>query len=378
MLSVKPLQKLYSRVAPIVLVLFASCGGGGDVTTNTPPVAVPVISISISPTSPATAAGGSIPLTASVAGTTNSSVTWDLPGGAASGSIANTGANTATYTAPATAGTYIVRAVSVADVSKSASVSIVVTPGTGFRVTGPPRIAPSTSAQFAALFNDNPATAVWSIDGAANGCTVSSTGLFTAGATNTTVTLRATDAAQSSRAATQAVTVASQVTLAIVGPPTPMLTTADMVTFYTSVSPAGVNSSVSWTVSPATAGAVIPVDWFYGFVPNTAGTTTVTATSVADPAISATFTATVTVAGGPSFAATAAPSTSRYEHAAAALPDGRVVLIGGQKSRDVASPLTSTDVFSPTLGAFTAGPALVNPRFQAEALAIDATRVLVN
>lgn len=349
----------------------ASKSGTASITVNPPP-----ITVAITPSSTTLGAGGSVQLSASVTGSTNGAVTWDLPGGASTGTLVSNGTANALYTAPNTLGSYQVRATSTADNTKFALATITVPAGSGFRVTGPARVAPLASTQFTASFNDVAENATWSFDGAANGCTVSSTGVFTAGATTGTVTLRATDAA--SRTATATISVATQVTLDIVGPTSPTLTTADMLTFYWSISPTGVNTAVNWSVS-AGGGTTVPVDYFRGFIPsNVTGPVTITATSVADPTVSRSFIATLTAPGGGPFSATTgAPSSPRYEHASATLTDGRIVLIGGQRSRGVYTPLTTTDIFNPTTGTFTSGPALTTSRIEAEAIAVDANRVLV-
>jgi hypothetical protein len=347
--------------------------------TATVVVSAPTIGVTITPQSPTIPTSGSLPFSAAVTGTSIQSVTWDLPGGGGTGSIIVTGASNATYTAPALPGSYQVRATSVADTTKSSTVTIIVTQGSGFRLSGPARIAPFTSSQFTALFNDTQVTATWLIEGAVNGCSISNSGLFSAGATNTSVTVRGTDAAVPSRTATALVTVASQVTLQIIGPASPALTTADMVTFYGSVSPTGVSAMVTWSTAPGSAGNVIPVDWFNGYVPPSApGVYTVTATSVADPSVSSSFQATVNAASGPAFSSTSgAPLTSRYEHASAVMPDGRVVLIGGRQHRGAFSPLLNSEIFSPTNSTFSTGPNTLSQRFESEAIALDANRVLV-
>ncbi len=345
--------------------------------TVTVTVSAPLIVVSIVPNGATVAPGGTVQLSAAVTGSSNGAVTWDVPGGATAGSIVSTGLASALYTAPGSAGSYQVRATSVADNAKTATATINVLQGSGFRVNGPSRVAPTISTPFTATFNDVAVIAVWSFDGPANGCTVSSTGVFTAGATPTTVTLRATDAAQ--RTATMLVSVATQVTLALQRPDNATLTTADMLTFYWSISPTGVSTAVNWSVNPSNGGTTVPVDYFRGFIPSaTTGLVTLTATSVADPTVSASFAATVTAAAGPAFTATTGtPLSPRYEHAAATLPDGRVVLVGGQRSRAVYSPLTTTDVFTPTSGTFSSGPTLTVFRMQSEAIAVDASRVLV-
>lgn len=342
-------------------------------------VIAPTIVVSITPPTPGVLTNGAIALSASVSGTSNQAVTWDLPGGVASGTLTVAGAANVIYTAPATTGTFQVRATSVADATKSATVTVTVTQGSGFRLSGPARIAPSASSQFTALFNDTSVVANWTLEGAANGCVISPSGLFTAGATNATVTVRGTDATVPSRTGTALVTVASQVTLTIVGPTNPTLSNADMVTFNSVVSPTGVTPEVNWTTGSGASGTTIPVDYFRGYLPPSApGIYTITATSFADPNVSASFQATVTTPAGPAFIATSGdPSTPRYEHSTAMLPDGRVVILGGQQHRGAYSPLTTSDVFNPVSGTFTSGPELLVPRFESEAIAIDANRVLV-
>ncbi len=74
------------------------------------------VSVSVSPASAALVTGGRQQFTATVSGTSNTSVTWT----ATAGTISSAGL----YTAPATAGSYTATATSVADTTKSASASI--------------------------------------------------------------------------------------------------------------------------------------------------------------------------------------------------------------------------------------------------------------
>ncbi|MGV3710729.1 MAG: kelch repeat-containing protein [Gemmatimonas sp.] len=343
-----------------------------SITVNAPPVTV-----SVTPATISLGAGGVLQLSASVTGATNQAVTWDLPGGASTGAVLSTGTANATYTAPATPGTYQVRATSIADATRNAVATVTVGAGTGFRINGPARVAPNASTQFTATLNDVATTATWAIDGAAHGSSVSATGVFTAGPTQAILTLRATDA--SGRTATFTVNVATQVMLDLIVPANPILTNADMLTFYWQIGPTGISSDVTWTVDLTARGTTVPVDYFRGFIPSsTTGTVTLTAASVVDPAVTKSFAATVTAAQGSPFAATSgAPTTARYEHAAATMPDGRVVMVGGQRSRGTYVPLATTDVFNPVSGTFTAGPTIGTSRIKAEAIAIDANRVLV-
>jgi len=100
----------------------------------------PIVSVNVSPASATIASGASKQFTATVSGTTNTGVTWSATGG----TISTTGL----YTAPSTAGTFSVRATSVADTSKSASANVTVS-------LSPPAIAVSPTSL---AFNSIPAT----------------------------------------------------------------------------------------------------------------------------------------------------------------------------------------------------------------------------
>ncbi len=93
----------------------------GSATSNTATLTVTAaaVSVAISPTTATLSPGGTKQFTASVTGTTNTSVTWTATGGTVSTS--------GLYTAPSTTGTYTVKATSVADTTKSASATVTVT-----------------------------------------------------------------------------------------------------------------------------------------------------------------------------------------------------------------------------------------------------------
>ena len=84
------------------------------------------VSISISPKSASISTNGTQPFTATVAGNSNTSVTWTATGGKVSSS--------GLYTAPGTAGTYTVTATAAADKTKSASATVTVTAPTSSTV----------------------------------------------------------------------------------------------------------------------------------------------------------------------------------------------------------------------------------------------------
>jgi hypothetical protein len=97
----------------------ASASAAVTVTAAPPP---PVVAVSASPAAAAVDACKSVPLTATVTGTTNQSVTWSIQEGAAGGSVTAAGV----YTAPAAAGVYHALATSAADPTKAATATLTV------------------------------------------------------------------------------------------------------------------------------------------------------------------------------------------------------------------------------------------------------------
>jgi hypothetical protein len=69
--------------------------------------------------------------------------------------------------------------------------------------------------------------------------------------------------------------------------------------------------------------------------------------------------------GSSTFTALAAAlRDARYKHAALAMPDGRVLIVGGSDARDWTGKLTTTEIFDPGTERFTPGPALTTARFK--------------
>ena len=87
---------------------------------------VRVVAITIAPPTTSLFVNGSVQLTASVTGAAQTGVTFAITEGVQGGALAQTGANTATYTAPNQPGTFHVVATSVADRTKSATATITV------------------------------------------------------------------------------------------------------------------------------------------------------------------------------------------------------------------------------------------------------------
>lgn len=101
----------------VILTFAVACGGGGG-STPAPPAAV---SVALTPSGASLWTGGTQAFTATVSGTANPAVTWSVLE-ATGGTISASGL----YTAPATAGTFHVKATSVADTAKSAQAPVTV------------------------------------------------------------------------------------------------------------------------------------------------------------------------------------------------------------------------------------------------------------
>ena len=119
-----------SRLLLLVLPLMAlaGCGGGGGGTSSPPPPAG--VKISISSASNSVPVGGNLFFTATVTGTTNKAVTWEVngtPGGDATVGVINSSGVYGAPTAAPSPPTVTVTGVSQADTTKTASQAITVT-----------------------------------------------------------------------------------------------------------------------------------------------------------------------------------------------------------------------------------------------------------
>ena len=152
---------------------------------------VQTVSVSVSPVSPTVQVNTTRQFTATVTGTVNTAVTWQVNnvtgGNATTGTITNAGL----YTAPAAvpAGVVIVRAVSQADPTKSGSTAVTVTPpATTIAVSISPAsisLAVLATQQFTASVTGTANTAVtWQVNNTTGGNstvgTISAAGLYTA------------------------------------------------------------------------------------------------------------------------------------------------------------------------------------------------------
>src|SRR5437870_431088 len=203
------LQFLLTAVA----VALAACAGPGSVVTP--------ISVQVTPATASVQTGQTQQFTATVSGTTNTAVTWQVSSSSASAASIGTINSSGLYTAPSTVptgGTVTVIATSQADSTKSGTAVVTVTAPPAVVVTVSPKTATVTTGltqQFSASVTNTSNTAVtWQVNNVTGGNsttgTISGTGLFTAPTTvpaSNPVTVKATSVADNTKSDTASVTI---------------------------------------------------------------------------------------------------------------------------------------------------------------------------
>ena len=166
--------------------------------------------MSVSPATASLTTGGTRTFSATVSGTTagqSTAVTWSVPAGA--GSI---GATTGVYVAPATPGTYVVTATSVADSTRMATATVTVTaPPPAVAISISPTTATLDACKgqvFTATVTNTTNTAVtWTVTEGAAGGAVAANGTYTAPQTAGTYHVVATSVADPSKTVQGTITV---------------------------------------------------------------------------------------------------------------------------------------------------------------------------
>jgi hypothetical protein len=244
--------------------------------TATVTVSTTGVAISINPSSTTMLPNGSKTFTATVTGTSDTSVAWTCSGG----TITQDGV----YKASDIAGTYSVTAQSKADRTQLASCRVVVGSSSVLVTVSPTGVsigAGETQQFTASVAGITDQRVTWT----ASGGTITSSGLYTAPTATGSYTVTATSVGDTSASASSTVNVSAiAVTLL---PDTFTVTTGRNRTLTATVTGAK-NKSVTWS---ATAGTITSAGVFTA--PSTAGTVTITARSTVNASAYATATATV-------------------------------------------------------------------------------------
>lgn len=284
--------------------------GPGAVTGNTvsATASVPKITVSITPTTATVQLGSSKTFSASVSGTSNTSVSWSVVGGAVNGTVTAGGVFTAPAIMPAST-TVTVRATSVASTSvfKDAVVTLTQPPPVTL-VLNPTSatLTLGTKQTFKATVSGSTNTSVtWTvIGGAANG-TVTSGGVFTAPAvlpSPATVTLRATSVANNLVTADATISLVAPPVVVTISPLTASVQIGNTKSFSAVVSGTA-NTAVTWSVIGGAANGTIDASGNY-LTPATlpaVATVMVRATSVAN--VNSKADATITLTPPPDYTA---------------------------------------------------------------------------
>jgi hypothetical protein len=223
------------------------------------------VTITVSPTSASMVGGQKKTFTATVQGASNTGVTWqvnDVTGGtAADGTITTSGV----YAAPAVIGTQrvvVIKAISKADTSKSASSPVTLKPVTiTISPTSAALIANATRQFSAKVQNASTSSVAWQVNGVTSGNstvgTISSSGNYQAPSTiasTTVVTVTAISKADPTKTASAQVTLTTAVSISVnISPTTASLRAAATQQFTATVQNSS-NTSVTWRVNGVQGG----------------------------------------------------------------------------------------------------------------------------
>jgi len=241
----------------VAIALAACAGPAGEVLST--------ISVQVAPATASVGTNQTKQFTATVSGTTNTTVTWQVSSTSASAASIGTINSSGLYTAPAnvpTGGTVTVIATSQADTTKTGAAVVTVTAPAAVVVTVSPKTATVTTGltkQFSASVTNTSNTAVtWQVNGVNGGSattgTISATGLYTAPATVPAgaVTVKAISAADNTKSDTATVTVVLPVSVTM--SPKTASVQAGLTKQFTATVANTSNTAVTWQVNNVTGG----------------------------------------------------------------------------------------------------------------------------
>jgi hypothetical protein len=243
----------------LVLLLLAGLGtlsACGRATS--PATAAQAVAIQVNPTDIQVGPAGNVQFAATVTGTIDASVTWDVVE-AAGGAVDASGA----YTAPSTTGIFHVRATSRADGHRQATATVTVTP-----VAPPPSptvavtVAPTSGAAdacktlklSASVTGAADGAVTWSVQEGAAGGAVATDGTYTAPAAAGTYHVVATSRADATRRAIATVVVTERVLSVAIDPASVDVPAGGTTRFAATVT----TTCGAYTAMQTSAGAIAP------------------------------------------------------------------------------------------------------------------------
>ncbi len=345
----------------VVVFLFASCGGGSNEST---PLNV---TVAASPSFVALDQGATQQFTATVTGATNTNVVWSVLE-ANGGTISAQGV----YTAPAVPGFFHVRATSAADGTKTATSDVSINSVSVSVQSAVHEMVPGEAHQFTATVSGTVNSGViWSVQQGSSGGSVTADGVYTAPANAGTFHVIATSAADTSKTASIEVSVQSPV---VIIRPRALLLAAGALRVLTASVSGTMDDSVIWTLQEPASGGAISSEGVYT-APQEKGEYHVIATSVVFPSVSGTATVTV---GDSGFSSVGNMTQARFDHTAALLPNGDVLLAGGATYSDGFYPESkSAEIFDHTTNTFRLTGEMIDARVFHTATSLLNGKVLI-
>jgi hypothetical protein len=251
----------------------AACGGKDQAQSN---AAAQTTAVEVRPEEVTVRSGGTAAFAAAVTGSANTAVTWAVVE-AGGGTVDTTGL----YTAPASSGTFHVRATSQADATAQAVATVTVVPPVAVAVVPKaPSVFAGGNVTFSATVTGTTNQGVtWAVQEATGCGTITAAGVYTAPAAAGTCHVVATSVADATKSDVATVTVTAPVAVAV-SPKTPTVAAGGTLTFTATVT-GTTNQGVTWAVQEATGCGTITAAGVYT-APPAAATCHVVATSVAD------------------------------------------------------------------------------------------------